>query len=111
MRKAIVCGGLTVLTALAAPAAFASNYIVLYKQQAVPADAAATVARAGGSLVYAYPQIGVLIAKSESASFRDNLLKDKLIENAASTEGFATQLPNTQLDAEGPPSGDLPNAP
>src|SRR5437763_1314171 len=111
MRNAIVRGLALVLAALAAPAAFGSNYVVLYKQHDLPRDVEATVTKAGGSVVYQYPQIGVVIAKSDNASFRDNLLKDNRIENAAATERFATRLPDTQMDAEGPPPGDLPNAP
>jgi subtilisin family serine protease len=88
----------------------AANYIVLYKSQAVPKDAASTIAAAGGSLVYSYGQIGVAIARSDSASFRDNLLKDSRIENASATAGFATKLPDEQADAGGPPET-LPNAP
>jgi subtilisin family serine protease len=88
----------------------AANYIVLYKGQAVPKDAASTIAAAGGSLVYAYDQIGVAIARSDDTSFRANLLKDARIDNAAPTAGFATQLPNEQADA-GPPDGGLPNSP
>jgi subtilisin family serine protease len=98
------------LDASAAPATATSNYIVLYKQEAVASDATATIAKAGGTLVYAYPQIGVVIASSANRSFRDNLLNDNRVENAASTDGFASQLaPATAAD--GPPPGDLPNAP
>ena len=107
MRKAMVSGLALVLVSIAAPAAFGSNYVVLYKQQSLPRDAESTVARAGGSVIYQYPQIGVVIAKSESASFRDNLLKDNRIENAAATDRFATRLPDMQAGAEGPPPGDL----
>jgi subtilisin family serine protease len=111
MRRAIVCALIALAAAVAAPAAFGSSYIVLYKQQAVPADAAATIQKAGGTFVYAYPQIGVVIARSDSTSFRDNLLKDARIENASSTAGFGIQLPDQSTDASGPPAGDLPNAP
>ena len=110
MRKAIV-PGLAVVLGLIAPAAFGSNYVVLYKQQSLPRDAESTIMRAGGSVVYQYPEIGVVIAKSEIASFRDNLLKDNRIENAAATDRFATRLPDEQSSAEGPPPGDLPNSP
>jgi subtilisin family serine protease len=92
----------------------AQNYIVLYKQQAVPANAADVIAAAGGTLVYSYDQIGVVIARSDSASFRDNLLKDKRIENASSTANFAVKL-DEEIEAfdaaNGPPPGDLLNAP
>jgi lantibiotic leader peptide-processing serine protease len=104
---AFVTGG-TAATSNSAGAA--ANYIVLYKGQAVPKDAAATITKAGGTLVYAYDQIGVAIARSDNTSFRDNLLKDARIDNASPTAGFATQLPNEQADA-GPPGGGLPNSP
>jgi hypothetical protein len=67
MRKFFVCGLVLLATAVAAPAALGSNYVVLYKQQAVGSDTAAKIARAGGTLVYSYPQIGVVIAQSERA--------------------------------------------
>jgi len=98
---------------VSAQAAFASNYIVLYNENASSAGAAAAVQKAGGTLVYSYPQIGVAIASSTSPSFRDNLLKDSKIENAASTDGFATQLAPAETDtaeASGP-AGALPTAP
>jgi subtilisin family serine protease len=110
MRRLIVCGLVAAVTAIAAPAAFGSTYIVLYKQQAISGNAATTVQKAGGTLVYAYPQIGVAIAKSTNSSFRENLLRNSSIENAAATEGFASQLPSSEL-AAGLPTGDLPNAP
>ena len=105
---AFVAGGTAATTGSAGGTA---NYIVLYKGSAVPKDAATTISNAGGSLVYAYGQIGVVVARSDSASFRANLLKDSRIENASATASFATQLPNEQADAGGPPDGDLPNAP
>ena len=97
----------TGLAATGSTSAAASNYIVLYKAQAVPSDAARTIANAGGTLVYSYDQIGVAIAWSGDASFRANLLKDTRVENASSTAGFATQLPAQEVDAA---EGDLPNA-
>jgi subtilisin family serine protease len=107
--------GLLVVVAVTAMAfassAFGQNYVVLYKSQAVPADAAQTIANAGGTLVYSYGQIGVAIASSENASFRANLLKDNKIENATGTAGYATHVEGDVTDAEGPPPGDLANAP
>src|SRR5919201_1136020 len=115
MRRLIVCGLVAAVTAIAAPAAFGSNYIVLYKTQTIQGDAGSTIQKAGGTLVYAYPQIGVAIASSTNPSFRSNLLKDSNIANAAATDAYATQLPDTEARAssasEGPPQGDLPNSP
>jgi len=68
------------------------TYIVLYSAQAVPADAATVIARAGGTLVYSYDAIGVVVARSDNDSFRANLLTDSRIENAMPTGRFATQV-------------------
>ena len=103
----MLAAGVVASAALAATA-HAQNYIVLYKQNAVAGDVASTVQKAGGSLVYTYPQIGVAIASSDSASFRANLLKDNRVENAAGTAAYATQLSADSTDAS---AGDLPNAP
>ena len=90
------------------------TYIVLYKAQAIPADAAQSIAKSEGTLVYSYNQIGVAIARSDSASFRDNILKDSRVENAVSTAQFASKLNDDTMaasDVNGPPAGNLPNTP
>ncbi len=80
----------------------AQTYIVLYAQQAVPADAASSIANAGGTLVYSYNAIGVAIARSDNDAFRSNLLKDSRVENASATAGFATRLTDEMVVAGGP---------
>ena len=110
--KALAVGLVALVAAVAAPATLASNYVVLYKQQAVPAGATAAVQNAGGTVVAAYPQIGVVIASSTSDTFRAALLNDTRVENAAATAGFAVKLRDTEsatTDA-GPPETQ-PNAP
>lgn len=90
------------------------NYIVLYKQELVPYNAATTITNAGGTLLKSYDQIGVVIARSDSTSFRDNLLNDSRIENVAPTTSFGVKLKNDAAvinTAEGLPIGDLPNEP
>src|SRR5215208_3746319 len=100
----------------AAPVALAGTtetYVVLYRQQAVPANAQATIERAGGTTVASYDQIGVVIARSSDASFRTKLASDSRVEGVSATTGFATRLDPTEADshdADGGP-GDLPNAP
>jgi subtilisin family serine protease len=111
---AVLAGAVFVTVATAgtsSSAGAAANYLVLYKGEAVPSDAASTISKAGGTLVYTYDQIGVAIARSDSTSFRDNLLQDNRIENASPTAGFATQLPNEQAEAGGPPDAGLPSSP
>jgi subtilisin family serine protease len=88
----------------------AATYVVLYKAQSVPSDAAKTIANAGGTLVYSYDQIGVAIARSSNASFRDSVLKDNRVDGASATTDFASKLPDEQAPADAA-TGDLPNAP
>jgi subtilisin family serine protease len=70
----------------------AQTYVVLYKTNAVSSDAAKVIAKAGGSLVYSYDKIGVVIARSNNELFRSNLMLDKRVEGAAATNGFGTQV-------------------
>jgi len=92
--------GSTALTASGAGSV--QNYLVVYKSENVPANAAKTVQQAGGTLVYSYGQIGVALASSSSASFATNLLAaDKSVDSTSATAGFATRLEDTQAD--GPP--------
>src|SRR5712692_5276009 len=110
----LVTGFSPLTSAVAAHAGTMQNYIVLYGASAVPADAAASIAKAGGTLVYSYPQIGVAVVRSDDASFRTNVVKDSRVEGATATAPFATQLKNEQArtdDASGPQPGDLANAP
>jgi subtilisin family serine protease len=85
-------------SALAAPQQISANtgalqtYLVLYNDQTVPADAATTIANAGGTFVYGYSAIGVVIARSDNSAFGANLLQDRRVAGASSTAAFATQL-------------------
>ena len=96
-----------------AATANAQNYIILYKSQSVGADVASTVQKAGGSLVYTYPQIGVAIASSDNLSFRDNMMKDNRVDGVSGTAAYATHLDGSTTDdaGGGGSPGDLPNAP
>ncbi|HEY3109041.1 MAG TPA: S8 family serine peptidase [Chloroflexota bacterium] len=104
---------LLVLSSTAASADAVQTYLVLYKQQAVPADAARAIAGAGGTLVYGYDAIGVAVARSGSASFQTAIRKDSRVEEVAATTGLAVRVRDDALDADGqgPPPGSLPNAP
>src|SRR5262249_61733550 len=87
-----VAGWLTVVTVVtilvtvvAVQADTTQTYLVLYKSQAVPKDAASAIARAGGVLVASYDQIGVAVARSGSATFSAKMLKDRRVEGAVAT--------------------------
>jgi len=106
----LLLSAVLVTAAGAAPqqAGAAETYIVLYKAQSVPANAAASIAAAGGTLVYRYDAIGVAIARSNNDAFRSNLLKDSRVENASATSGFATRLTDEMVAASGPLPGSTP---
>jgi subtilisin family serine protease len=110
--RALLVVAFGVLSLAFASTASADSYIVLYKGNSVPASAKADVQNAGGTLVYGYDAIGVAIARSDSASFATAVAKDRRVEGVSSTARFASRLrqPDGQ-SAEGPPPGDLPNAP
>jgi subtilisin family serine protease len=110
---------ISVLTALAAQtgapasAGETSTYLVLYKKTDTPASVSSDVARAGGTLVIAYDEIGVAVARSSSSSFASSLQRDSRIEGVASTAGFGVKLDDVETEGhdEDGGQGDLPNAP
>jgi subtilisin family serine protease len=70
----------------------AETYIVLYGKQAAPRGAEKAIAAAGGELVYSYDEIGVAIARSGNAAFRDSMMRGKGVEGVVSTAGFGVKL-------------------
>ncbi len=79
-------------TVQTAQAGVQQTYLVVYHSQALPADAAATIAGAGGAVVATYGDIGVAVASSDSTTFRDNLIKDTRIEGVSATPALVTHL-------------------
>ena len=104
LGKPIICAAvLAVLCSIAAVVPAAANsprasngtsqtYVVLYKSTSISSSAVSAVTKAGGTVVAAYPQIGVVIASSGSSAFRSTLLKNSSIAGAAATSAFATSL-------------------
>lgn len=110
----LVTGFSPLSSTIPAHAGTMQNYIVLYGASAVPADAAARLAAAGGMLVYSYPQIGVAIARSDSANFGVEVAADGRVEGVSATAAFATQLADdvsSAADAVGLSTAPLPGAP
>jgi subtilisin family serine protease len=87
------------------------SYLVTYRAQSVPADAASRIAKAGGSVVAAYDAIGVVVARSNNTAFRDRVVSDTRVEGAAATTNLGTKVEAVQAPEDSGPSGDLPNAP
>jgi lantibiotic leader peptide-processing serine protease len=111
VRRAVLFVAAAAMTLAFAGTAGAASYVVLYKAQGVPADGGATVRAAGGTVVASYSQIGVIIAESDNAGFRDALMKDSRIDGVSSTQGFASRLDGDRADSAEAAEGDLPNAP
>jgi hypothetical protein len=113
MKKPVLrlCVATAVLATAAlalASSAFAQNYIMLYKQNAVAQDVGATVKQAGGSVIATYPQIGVVIARSNSASFGTSVLKDSRIDLGGIDTGIRRQAQGSDTGPERPPPGWVP---
>ncbi|HET7140164.1 MAG TPA: S8 family serine peptidase, partial [Arthrobacter sp.] len=80
------------------------TYIVLYKANGVSAASLAAVQAAGGTVVQAYPQIGVAIVTSDRGGFDAALrTSDSSVQGAASTAGFAVAVKDdTTATADAP---------
>jgi subtilisin family serine protease len=110
-RRALLSGAAVVLSlAFAAPAS-AEKYIVLYKASSVPADASRTIQNAGGDVVAAYDEIGVVVADSDAASFRDAVMRDSRVEGAEGTSRYGSRLQPVQAESHDEQPPELPNAP
>ena len=101
-------GSLFLTASLAAVAlttsAFADQgrYVILMKNNSVPADLEAKVAAAGGTLVRTIPQVGIAIATSSDASFASKAKGIKGVQSAGLQT--ASTLPAT-TDAAAPEAG------
>jgi subtilisin family serine protease len=91
-------------------AATTQTYIVLYKSQSSPADAGASIQKAGGTLVYNYAEIGVAVARSDKASFAGAMSRDNKVDGVSATTAFGSQIDDGAAD-DNDQQGDLPNAP
>src|SRR5438309_4181434 len=76
----------------AADTGTAQTYLVVFRAQALPANAAASITAAGGTVVQSYPQIGVVIARSSSSTFRSSMMRTGAIQGASATAAFATHV-------------------
>ncbi|MDB4977636.1 MAG: hypothetical protein JWN48_5977 [Myxococcaceae bacterium] len=82
-------------------------FLVLYKDTSLPKTSSADVVKAGGSVIASYPELGVVIARSASASFVNTLSANKLVDTVAPTQGAAVDsLPSVtaQTKRKAPPA-------
>ena len=99
------------LLAFAAPAStqeapiITNSVIVVFQGQTLPADAAARVQRAGGTVVSAMNDVGVVVARPvtvNSASLIRNLKKDRAILDADYDRMLSLIAPNQVAPESGP---------
>jgi subtilisin family serine protease len=119
MRRRLVAlfaAALLATGVIGAPAAAAAGetqtYIVLYRNASAE-DAAARVARAGGTLVVNHAAIGVVVARSSQLDFAARMRADNRVEGVAVSKQVGAMGPlAAEVEAdhdEQPP--ELPNAP
>ncbi len=104
----LLCSGVVagLVPATQASAATApTGYLVLAPQGQSLAKAAARVAKAGGTVVASYDQIGVLVARSTDASFA-TAVKGAGVESAAATTGLGSLLEQEDTLAPGDPTAE-----
>jgi len=77
------------------------TFVVLYSRSQVPTDAAAKIAKAGGTLVYSYDAIGVAITSSAEPGFAEAMRSVPGVQGAASTAPYGVQLEAGFESAEG----------
>jgi len=97
IRRLLIAGSLLLATApiavvQTAHAGTQQTYLVVYSGQGLPAGASSTISRAGGTVVATYGAIGVAVVRSDSATFRANLMKDSNVEGVSATGAFGTRL-------------------
>ena len=88
-----------------ASAGTVQTYVVLYAAPTLPGDAAAHVQASGGSVVAAYPEIGVVIARSTATSFTEQVRSDSGVAGVSATGAFASGLKQREPAADEGPGG------
>jgi subtilisin family serine protease len=99
----------TATSAAAASSGTQSTYVVLYQAGASSSAAGADVKAAGGTLVANYWQIGVVIARSSSATFASAIKGAAGVAGASATARFAVPADDAgDATATGPLPGNAP---
>src|SRR6266498_4046457 len=107
----LVAGLTAIINAPSAHSSATGTFLVVYKGNSVPKDAASVISKAGGTLVYSYDSIGVAIARTTDSSFRDKLMADTRIQGASATGHFGLQLGEANLGTDnGSPGSPTPGS-
>jgi subtilisin family serine protease len=108
MRRRLLASGIAAMALIgtmfagipAAQAGQTGTFLVVYKGSSLPSNASSLIRSSGGTVVASYPQIGVLVARTDSTSFRSNVMKDSRVQGASATGQFATHLSPDQVSGE-----------
>jgi subtilisin family serine protease len=93
-----------------AQAGTAETYLVLYADQTLPSGAAGHVQASGGSVLATYPEIGVVVARSATTSFKAQVKRDSRVAEVSGTSAFATSRKRREPGGdENNQSGDFPS--
>ena len=98
IRRLLIAGSLVLASAPMAVAVQTvhagtqQTYLVVYNQQALPAGTTSAISRAGGTVVAAYNAIGVAVVRSDSATFRADVMKDSRVQGVSATAKFANSI-------------------
>jgi hypothetical protein len=111
LTRVLLVAAVVVVALAFAGVANAEKYVVLYKQEAVPANATAKVQQAGGTVIAVYNEIGVVIAQSTSTSFRANLMQDNRIDGVAGTANFGAEVAPVEAASHDEQPPEMPNPP
>ncbi len=89
MKKTLFVLGLSIFfAALFSPPLFAatqaSRYVVLFKNDHIPADAHQLIEGAGGRIVRSFPSVGIVVATSENPVFESSLAFSTPVESVSS---------------------------
>jgi lantibiotic leader peptide-processing serine protease len=93
-----------------AGSAGAARFVVVYSGHLSQSVAERHVARAGGELVAAHPEIDVVVAESSNPGFEAAIERFSRVEGAAATAAVAAAS-SSQYGDWGPDAGSLPNEP
>ncbi len=112
LRRVAVVTAAVATALMAAGAAGAANYVIMYKGSSVPASAQGQIARSGGTVVVSYNQIGVVVARSLNDSFQAAMEQDARVEGVAKSDQPVAQANPVSADSHGDDQQpELPNAP
>ncbi|MDP9490879.1 MAG: S8 family serine peptidase, partial [Actinomycetota bacterium] len=101
-----------VATALmAAGAAGAANYVIMYNGSSVPASAKGQIERSGGTVVASYNDIGVVVARSLYDTFEAAVQQDSRVDGVAKSSEPVAQVNPVAGDLADGQDPELPNAP